>query len=131
MASSSPNSRPGAVPRLVIRILAAALAALAPLAATLALARLHLGADITQFVPYFNDEVGYWHQVLTFKTAGFNGGYYSLNEWPPMASFLRYDTFGPWYPMLYGAAAALVAFYLLLRLPPGRALLAGGFTLTS
>ncbi len=151
MASSAPNSRPGAVSRPIVRILTTALIALAPLAATLALARLHLRTNITQFVPYFNDEVGYWHQVLTFKTAGFNGGYYSLNEWPPMASFLHYDTFGPWYPMLYGAAAVLVGwepysgiivnglalavalftFYLLLRLPPRRALLAGGFTLTS
>lgn len=138
-------------PRILTRAVLVALAALAPLAATLALVRLHLGASIADFVPYFNDEVGYWHQALTFKTAGFDGGYYSLNEWPPLAGFLHYDTFGPWYPLLYGLtarvtgwepysgvvvnglalAAALAAFGLLMPLEPRRLLLAGGLTLTS
>jgi len=30
--------------------------------------------------PYWNDELSYWHEVLSFSTKGLNFGYYTINE---------------------------------------------------
>jgi hypothetical protein len=59
--------------------------------------------NLYDFVPYANDEVNYWHETKTFIEVGFEGGYYTLNEREPSASFTHFYTHGPWYPLIYGA----------------------------
>lgn len=67
-------------------------------------------APLSSFQPYYNDEISNWHQILTFKEAGFQGGYYTLNENVPRAAFSHYYTYGPWYPMLYGTIARVTGW---------------------
>lgn len=67
-------------------------------------------SKLSDFIPALNDEVSYWHQVLTFKEVGFQGGYYTINELPPAASFTHFYTFGPWYPMVYGLIARIIGW---------------------
>jgi len=95
---------------------------------------------------FWNDEVVNWHQVKSFSRAGFNAGYYTLNEHPAPASFTPFYVHGPWYPMFAWTIArvtgwaihsgvvlncvlvslALYAFVLILPLGNGGlALLAG------
>lgn len=78
------------------------LIAIAPAIVTYLFVTLQLHANLLDFVPSWNDEVSYWHQTLTLRTVGFNGGYYTLNERIPAAPFIHFYTHGPWYPLIYG-----------------------------
>ena len=63
---------------------------------------------ITAYVPGFdNDEIHYWHQILTFAQEGFRGGYYSVDELPAVARFTPFGTEGPVFTVFYGALARL------------------------
>ncbi len=59
-------------------------------------------ATIFDFIPAYTDEVGYWHETLTFVEHGFAGGQYSIGENPAPAEFTRFGVHGPAYPVLYG-----------------------------
>src|SRR4051812_3924309 len=87
--------------RAALRWLLLLMIVLAPAIVTYLLMSVRLHVQLTNFIPQWNDEVSYWHQVLTFKTVGFNGGYYAVYEVPPAASFTHFYTHGPWYPMIY------------------------------
>jgi hypothetical protein len=90
-----------------------AVAALAPAVATWLLVRVHLDAHLGDFVPAFeNDQIGYWHYVLSFGHVGFESGYYTPNEHPAAAGLVHFDVHGPFFPMLYGSVARLVGWDL-------------------
>ncbi len=67
-------------------------------------------ATILDLLPTFSDAVYYWHMAGTFAKVGFNGGYYTLNEYPASATFTHYYAWGPMYPLLYGGIAKLVGW---------------------
>ncbi len=83
-----------------------------PAIASFALVKARFGADITDFVPAWNDEVSYWHQTRTLLDVGFRGGYYAYYEIPPAAQFSHFYTYGPWYSIIYAAFARIVGWNL-------------------
>src|SRR5262245_18008308 len=87
---------------------------IAPTAATIVFARLfpEPAASLSDYVPLSSDEVLFWHQIDTFRVAGFNGGYYTIDEVPPTASFTHFYTKGPVFPALYGTAARITGWQL-------------------
>jgi hypothetical protein len=96
-------------------LLMAVLAVLiAPTAATVVFARLFPdpATNLSDYVPLSSDEVLFWHQIDTFREAGFNGGYYTINEVPASAAFSHFYTKGPVFPALYGTLARLTGWQL-------------------
>jgi hypothetical protein len=61
--------------------------------------------------PIFNDEIHYWHEILTFSAAGFKGGYYVLEEITPKATFSHFGPHGPMFPLIYGLPSRLWGWY--------------------
>jgi hypothetical protein len=59
-------------------------------------------SNLFQFMPFHNDELGYWRQVLTYTHVGFQGGYYNIQEQPAPASFTPFGEHGPLFIMIYG-----------------------------
>ncbi len=96
--------------RRLLRFLAIALVAAVPFIVSVVVLQSTASVPIMNFVPTWTDEVNYWHQALTFQAVAFGGGYYTFNELPPPATFTRYFTHGPWYPMLYGGLARIVGW---------------------
>jgi hypothetical protein len=75
------------------------------------LVKFYLHSDIRNFVPSsWNDQTYYWHQILTFRTAGFNGGYYLINERPPVITTFHFGAWGFLYPALLGFLARLTGW---------------------
>ncbi len=62
-------------------------------------------ANFLSFTPTWSDEIFYWHSILTFKIAGLQGGYYTINEARAAAAFTHFYTYGPWFSMIYGVIA--------------------------
>jgi hypothetical protein len=69
---------------------------------TLGLVEWAYGVPISAYRPLINDEVSYWHQALTFSHAGFNGGYYTLEEATNPSGFTPFGPHGPGFVVLYG-----------------------------
>ncbi len=67
-------------------------------------------ANMLSFTPVWSDEIFYWHGILTFKIAGFQGGYYTLNEAAAAAQFTHFYTYGPWFSVIYGTFAKLLGW---------------------
>jgi len=88
--------------------------AVLPAATILVLIHLLFGTTIFHDYPstqlVWNDEIYYWHQIATFKWAGFNGGYYTYQE-VSAPNFSHFATHGPMFPMLYGALGYLVGWH--------------------
>lgn len=84
--------------RLIVYALCAGLAPAVSVASTLLL----LHAEFGSYWPLFSDDVIFNHQIRTFATAGFSGGYYTVGELPAPASFTHFGLHGPLYPALYG-----------------------------
>jgi hypothetical protein len=84
--------------------------ALLPVALTVLLVRVLLGASLFDTTPIINDEVCYWVEIDTFRAAGFNGGYHSTNEQAAPATFCHFDPKGPGYAILHGLAARVVGW---------------------
>jgi hypothetical protein len=61
-----------------------------------------LGCGLDSYWPAFSDDVVFNHQIRTFATAGFSGGYYTVGEMPAPLSFTHFGPHGPFYPALYG-----------------------------
>jgi hypothetical protein len=55
--------------------------------------------------PYWNDEISYWHEILSFSTKGLNFGYYTINELTP--KLLSFGTHGFGTISLYAIYAKL------------------------
>lgn len=80
-----------------------ALALLVPLIVSSVWLALQHDAHLLEHVPFWNDELYHWHQSATFAEAGFQGGYYSLNENIPLADFSHFYSWGAWAYVVYGA----------------------------
>ena len=94
----------------VPRWLLVVLVSLFPAVATLLLLGF-LQADLRQFLPLgWNDQTWMWHQVLTFRDLGFNGGYYVVNEMPAAAQFSHFSSWGPVFPMMLGTLSRLTGW---------------------
>jgi hypothetical protein len=78
---------------------------LAPPFLTVSLLHGCFGASLFDCTPVINDEIAFWHEIATFRVAGFNGGYHTTNELMAPARFCRFDPKGPGYPVLYGTLA--------------------------
>ncbi len=81
------------------------------LAATLLIGE-HLKVSPQEFFPGWIDEIYHWHQVATFKEAGFNGGYYTIDEHPAPAPLSHFNFHGPSYPITFGLLARLIGWKL-------------------
>jgi len=68
---------------------------------------LSLGRQIGDFTPTWSDEIFNVHQAATFSAAGFNGGYYTVQEQPPPIESFHFYTYGPWLPIFYGTIGKL------------------------
>jgi hypothetical protein len=93
------------------RWLLAFLVGVAPALLTLALIGGYLKRSLFDFRPtLWNDQVYYWHQILTFSKVGFNGGYYMFYERAPSIDFFRFGGHGFLYPLLYGTLGHIVGW---------------------
>lgn len=75
--------------------------------ATLALVAYYYDVSLATFLPSVNDEINYWHEILSFASHGFNSGYYTVEEIPAAAAFTPFGCHGPVFTMIYGVAARL------------------------
>lgn len=82
----------------------------APTLAVLALIRWKLGASLGEFEPAWNDELGYWHEALSFASRGWDSGQYSFAEAPARAAFSPFGTHGPVLAVLWGMVGRLVGW---------------------
>jgi hypothetical protein len=95
----------------VLRRLAAALViALLPVAVTAGVCGYLFEASPRWAIPYVNDEVAYWNQIATFRAAGFDGGYATVDEQPSRVAFSHFGPHGPGFPVLYGGIAKAVGW---------------------
>lgn len=101
MANRIPVS---SIRRTLLILLVAAIPSLA------AFALISSQANFLSFSPTWSDEIFYWHQILTFKAAAFQGGYYTINEAGAAATFTHFYTYGPWFVMIYGVLARFVGW---------------------
>lgn len=84
---------------------------LLPVIISLVLPSLLLRASIFDYVPGLdNDEIEFWHEILTFSKYGFSSGYYTIDETPAPASFTPYGVHGPIFPTIYGVIAHFVGW---------------------
>lgn len=83
---------------------------LSPILLTLVLVGIHGSYTLTDYIPRSTDEKYYWHQIQTFQEAGFNGGYYTIEERPSPATFSHFYTKGPVFPTLYGLPAQILGW---------------------
>jgi hypothetical protein len=60
---------------------------------------------VTILTPCWNDEMSYWHEVLSFSTKGFHFGYYTMNEMTP--KFLSFGTHGFGTTLIYTVYAKI------------------------
>jgi hypothetical protein len=74
---------------------------------TVVLVRGLFGTPLSAFRPILSDEIYYWHEAMTFASAGLRGGYYTLGEVLNASGFTPFGPHGPGYVMLYG----LVGFF--------------------
>lgn len=90
--------------------LLAALVVMIPTLMLLFILRFVVGASLTEYIPFHNDPIFYWHQTLTFSQVGFNGGYYTVSELSA-ASGSRFYFHGPLFPMIYGTIGRVFGWY--------------------
>jgi hypothetical protein len=69
-------------------------------------------ANLFQFIPFHNDELGYWRQILTYTHYAFRGGYYNIQEQPAPASFTPFGEHGPLFIMIYGTFGRVLGWPL-------------------
>jgi hypothetical protein len=98
--------------RCTIKVIAAIGVIIAPLFIVSVLLYVRFGATLLDHAPAWNDEVYYWHQALSFAEAGFDSGYYNLNENPAPAAFSKAHTWGPVPNIYYGLIMRLTRIEL-------------------
>lgn len=62
--------------------------------------------------PAMGDEINYWHQAGTWVQAGFNGGYYVIDNVTAKAPFAHFFSWGFGPPVFYGMFAQLFGWPL-------------------
>ena len=108
----------GVLDRLLARnqgLIRSALIGLILLLPTLSLtgmASVYLGQRLAYFHPDVSDAIMFWHQIRTFATVGFSGGYYTVGEEAAAASFTHFYAWGPWFIALYGLIGKAVGWNL-------------------
>ncbi len=63
----------------------------------------HWQASYAELVPFWSDELYYWHQAQTWRVAAWSGGYYTVSEHLPRLAWSRFYVWGAFSPALYGA----------------------------
>lgn len=86
------------------------LVAMIPATASCLLVYLYFHCGPTAYNVFWNDELDYWHQILTFTRHGFSGGYYSIEELLAPAAFSHFGTHGPVFPVFYGMIGKVVGW---------------------
>jgi len=77
----------------------------------LVLPSLLLRASIFDYVPGLdNDEIEFWHEILTFSKYGFSSGYYTIDDSRTCFPFTPYGVHGPIFPTIYGFIAHFVGW---------------------
>jgi hypothetical protein len=95
------------VPRWVLVFFAG----IAPAIMTLVLIGGFLKRSFFDFRPTsWNDQVYYWHQILSFSRVGFNSGYYMFYERLPTFDFFHFGASGFLYPALYGTLGRVIGW---------------------
>jgi hypothetical protein len=95
------------IPRWILIVFFAIL----PSLITLILVSFVLHSTIAHFAPVaYNDEIGYWHEIATFRQAGLNGGYYVHLQLIPAVSLFHYGAHGPAYAILIGSLAKIIGW---------------------
>ncbi|MBX3063401.1 MAG: hypothetical protein KF726_10530 [Anaerolineae bacterium] len=94
------------------RLLPTFLLILTPTLLTLLLVMFVLRSDLQSFVPISSDEIYNWRQIATFRTVGFEGGYYAHHEQIANVPFTHFGAWGPLFPMLYGSIARIAGWAL-------------------
>ena len=61
--------------------------------------------SVLMSTPFWNDEISYWHEVLSFSSKGFNFGYYTMDEMTP--KLLSFGTHGFGTISIYAAYAKI------------------------
>ncbi len=77
---------------------------------TVLLARIEFQASVSDFHVTYDDEIDYWHQILTFSKYGFDGGRYTFDEATPAIDFFHFGAHGPAVPVFYGTLARLTGW---------------------
>ncbi|GAA3255613.1 hypothetical protein GCM10020216_092220 [Nonomuraea helvata] len=71
----------------------------------------YFNVGLLSYTPGWSDEIEYWHQVATFRTVGFGGGVYSVDEAEAKLPFLRFGSHGPAFPMLMSGISAITGWH--------------------
>lgn len=82
-----------------------------PVAAPIFLVWYYFRTSILAMTPAWTDEIDYWHEILTFRSVGFAGGYYGVDEATPMVPFLHFGAHGPAFPALFGSLSRFVGWH--------------------
>jgi hypothetical protein len=88
----------------------AAAIALLPAAIVLLLTASLFKAAPWAFLPVWTDEVAYWNEAAVFTHAGFDGGYITVHEQTPSASFSRFGAHGPSFAVFQGAIGRIIGW---------------------
>lgn len=96
----------------IIKLSALVSVALAPIMVVSILLQVQFGASLLDYAPAWNDEISHWHQAVSFAEAGFESGYYVLNENPAPAKFSKAYTWGPFPYVYYGLIMRVVGIEL-------------------
>jgi hypothetical protein len=83
-----------------------------PLLTTYCLITFASKTALLRYTPQWSDEIFYWHQAATFRAAGFNGGYYTVNEQTAPIPGIHFYCHGPVYPILFGYMGRFVGWEL-------------------
>ncbi len=85
---------------------------------------------LTNFIPVSpNDQNEYWHQIATFNTAGFNGGYYTHLENTAPIPQSRFGVHGPVYIAMMGLFSRITGWNTSTPIFFNMAFLALGFVI--
>ena len=83
-------------------LLALILILLTPFLSTTLLVKILFNSDLNHFQLRLSDEIQYWQEINTFKTVGFDGGYYSVQEFISHSSFSHFGIHGPAFAVSMG-----------------------------
>ncbi|GAB3970956.1 hypothetical protein GCM10029978_045240 [Actinoallomurus acanthiterrae] len=72
--------------------------------------RHYFSASLLDFTSVMSDEIDCWHQVATFRTVGFAGGVYGVDEPHAELPFIHFGTNGPAYPMLLAGIGSIAGW---------------------
>lgn len=96
---------------ILSRYLAYIASAAIPALVAFFLVRHYFDTSLYSFSPVWNDEIDYWHEILSFSQNGFSIGYYTIEEIPsPLSEFTHFGTHGPFFPILYGGIARITGW---------------------